>query len=109
MELNAGQIWWGEPDPAIGREQTGRRPFLIISNTRYNELITTLVLAVPLTSRDRGWPNHVPVAVPALGKLSFAMTEQVRVISRDRLVSFIDTVPEQTLRSVRDWIRDYLD
>lgn len=70
--------------------------------------MTTLVLAVPLTSRDRGWPNHVLIDAPSLGQPSFAMTEQVRVVSRGRLVSLVDTVSAATLRAVREWIREYL-
>lgn len=107
-DVRPGQIWWAEPDPAVGREQAGRRPLLIVSNDKYHELMTTLVLAVPLTSRGRGWPNHISVSTPTLGQASFAMTEQVRVVSRGRLVSLLDTVSATTLRSVREWIGEYM-
>ncbi len=39
---------------------------------------------------------------------SFAMTEQVRTISRQRLTKKIGIVGESVLRDVREWLVDYL-
>ena len=76
--LSPGQIWWARPDPSVGREQAGRRPVMIVAGSDYLELMTTLALVVPLTTTDRGWPNHVPVHghVDLPGQ-SFAMSEQI--------------------------------
>ncbi|MDN5570805.1 MAG: type II toxin-antitoxin system PemK/MazF family toxin [Propionibacteriaceae bacterium] len=108
MELSAGQVWWARPDPAVGREQSGRRPLLIVAHDRYHTLMTTLTLAVPLTTTDRGWPNHVPVCELGGEQASYAMTEQVRVVSRDRLTDLIGTASPETLTSIRSWVEEYL-
>lgn len=109
MELNPGEVWWARPDPSIGREQAGRRPVLIVAGTLYLETVTTLVLAVPLTTTDRQWPNHVRLrGLDALPRPTFAMTEQVRTISRDRLTSRIGAIDMTDLSSVRRWLVDYL-
>lgn len=110
MELTSvprtGELWWAAPDPVVGREQSGRRPVLIVSNERYHQAVTMLVVAVPVTSVDRRWANHVRVlGVPALKRESFAMTEQVRTISRSRLLERIGAVDPQTLEEVLAWVR----
>ncbi|WP_249369108.1 MULTISPECIES: type II toxin-antitoxin system PemK/MazF family toxin [unclassified Actinomyces] len=57
----SGEVWWARPDPSVSRELTGRRPVLVVSNEQYHQVVTTLVITVPLTTRDRGWSNHVLV------------------------------------------------
>lgn len=109
MELTPGELYWARPDATVGREQAGRRPVLIVAGALYLRVMTTLALAVPLTTTDRQWPNHVPVTGHhALEKPTFAMTEQVRVIARDRLASPLGVVDASCLREVRRWISDYL-
>lgn len=39
---------------------------------------------------------------------SFAMTEQVRTISRQRLTKKIGVVEGSVLRDVREWLLDYI-
>uniref|UniRef100_UPI0025C0FC86 type II toxin-antitoxin system PemK/MazF family toxin n=1 Tax=Galactobacter sp. TaxID=2676125 RepID=UPI0025C0FC86 len=83
MELNAGEVWWAKPDPAIGREQSGRRPVVIVAGEEYLSTVTTSALVVPVTTTDRGWPNHIRLDT-ALQRPSWAMTEQVKTIPRSR-------------------------
>lgn len=104
--VSSGQIWWARPDSSVGREQRGRRPVVIVSGELYNDTVTTLVLAAPITTTDRGWRNHVHLA--GLPQPSWAMTEQVRAISRDRLVDLIGTATPSELRAIRGWVTDYL-
>lgn len=109
MVIQPGQVWWASPDAATGREQAGRRPVLVVSNDDFHSTVTTLILVTPVTSVDRHWPNHV--AVPSgtgLERPSWAMTEQVRAISRERLVAMVGQVNHETLEEVRRWIADYL-
>lgn len=111
MELTpvGGEVWWVAPDPAVGREQSGRRPVLVISGEDYHQTVTTLIMAVPITTRDRGWANHVALEGPhGLDRESWAMTEQVRAISRERLVLRAGLVTNACLEAARRWVRDYL-
>lgn len=104
-----GEVWWASPDPAMGREQGGRRPVLVISNEAYLDAVATLAITAPLTTRDRGWPNHVPVAgSTGLDVPCWAMTEQVRTISRSRMVRRSGVVAGETLATVRQWVTDFL-
>ncbi len=108
-DLRPGDVVWAAPDTAGGREQAGRRPALVVSGRDYLNTVTTLAVVVPLTSVDRGWPNHVPVHGTDLPRPTWAMTEQVRTISRDRIVDRAGTADFGTLDAVHTWIRDFLD
>lgn len=109
LTVQPGDVWWARPDPAVGREHSGRRPVLIVPSSDYLSTITKLVLVVPTTTRDRGWLNHVQLyGAAGLGEASWAMTEQVRAISRDRLDRRSGVVTPDCLDAVRQWIVDYL-
>jgi len=65
-------------DPQSGREQKGRRPALVVSNTLFNEH-TGLAIVCPLTRTDRRFPFHVAVADDP-NVTGFVMVEQVKSI-----------------------------
>ena len=108
-DLSPGDVVWVAPDAAVGREHSGRRPALVVAGPDYLQLIDSLAVVVPLTSVDRGWPNHIPVSGATLQSASWAMTEQVRTISRERIVGTAGRADAGTLRAVRGWIRDLLE
>lgn len=101
---------WVDLDPVAGREQGRRRPFLVVAGHDCLEIIDSLVVGVPVTAVDRGWPNHVRLHGPtSLGRPSWAMTEQPRTVSRTRVSSISGTVTPATLGAVRQWLADLLD
>lgn len=108
--LFRGSVVWAELDPAKGREQAGRRPVLIVASDLYLEQADTLAIIVPVTTTDRGWPNHVRLqgASLALTKPAFAMTEQPRTVTRGRLFESAGKVDAATMHKVDDWLRDFL-
>lgn len=107
-DLSPGDIVWVSPDTAIGREQKGRRPALVVAGAEYLEIIDSLAIVVPLTTVDRRWPNHIPISGGALPHPSWAMSEQVRTISRERIVGRGGRADPATLATVRTWIADFL-
>lgn len=106
-ELAPGAVHWAELDPRVCREQGGRRPVLVVASRGFLEVVDALAIVVPVTSVDRGWPNHV--ALDGLGRPSFAMTEQVRALSRSRLPGALGMASPQELAEVRRWLGDFLD
>jgi mRNA interferase MazF len=108
-ELSPGDIVWVSPEVAVGREQGGRRPAVVIAGSDYLATVDTLVIVVPLTTVDRGWPNHVLVVGAELAQSSWAMTEQVRTISRERIVGSGGRATPETVGAIRAWLRDFLD
>lgn len=110
MVILTGDILWAELGVGVGREQGGRRPVVVVSSNEYLSAVDSLMLAVPVTSRDRGWPNHVLLTgATSLERESYAMTEQVRSISRERVVGAAGSIDQQCLDSVRVYLRDFLD
>jgi len=110
LVLASGDVAWATLAPVRGREQGGHRPVLVLSSSEYHDAVTTLVIVAPITSVDRGWPNHVRVDGPSgLDRPSWIMTEQPRTLSRDRLMSVSGHVSAETLRAVRTYISDFLD
>lgn len=102
-----GAVHWAELDPRTGREQGGRRPALVVASRAFLDVVDTLAIVVPVTSVDRGWPNHVPLQ--GLEMPSFAMTEQVRAISRSRLHARVGMASDPELAEVRQWLDDFLE
>lgn len=108
-ELRQGAVIWAWLEPTVGREQTGRRPVVVVSSDGYIDIVTTLLVVVPVSRSDRGWPNHVRLSgVPEL-QGGFAITEQPRTISRERLGDQIGQVDESCLAEVKQWLADFLD
>lgn len=107
--IRPGDVVWARPEIAIGREQAGRRPAMVVAGAGYLEAVDTLAVVVPITTVDRGWPNHVEVIGAELGRRSWAMSEQVRTISRERLVGRAGRADPATLAAVRGWIADFLE
>lgn len=88
--LRRGEIWLFEPDPAIGHEQMGVRPGVIISSDFFNDGDRELRVIVPLTTRRRVrdlYPYHVELEpeVTGLQLTSYAMCEQIRTVSTHRV------------------------
>ena len=88
-------MFWADLDPTRGREQTGRRPVLVISHDIFNERSGT-VIAMAITSQPQraGYPLTYRLAPGILPKESWVKTSQVRTISteclRDRLAKIAD-------------------
>ena len=63
-----GAIGWLVFDPQAGREQAGRRPAIVLSQTRYNEK-TGLAVFCPVTNQVKGYPFEleVPDGLPVRG------------------------------------------
>jgi mRNA interferase MazF len=112
--IRRGALVWVSFDPTQGREQRGTRPALVMSSTGYLQSVRDLVIVVPITSVDRGWPHHVPIHTTSgpddvrLTRRSFAMTEQPRTISRQRIGRTAGTASDATVTEVAQWLRDFI-
>jgi mRNA interferase MazF len=96
-----GQIWTVTLDPAVANEQGGTRPCLVVSADRFNLLPIRRAVVVPLTSRDRGLPHHVPVADDGkLTRPSWAMCEALRTVSTRRFGRLVGAADEATVAAV---------
>ena len=65
---DAGDLVWLTFDPQAGREQSGRRPALVVSPASYNRK-SELALVCPVTSQVKKYPFEValPTGLPVSG------------------------------------------
>jgi mRNA interferase MazF len=71
-----GDVIWLSFSPQAGREQSGRRPGVVLSPARYNRRIG-LALTCPVTSRVKGYPFEV--ALEGVGGVSgVILVDQLR-------------------------------
>jgi mRNA interferase MazF len=79
------QVWHADLNPVEGHEQGDSRPVLVVSSSFHLRLTASaLVTVLPLTTVERPGLLH-RVAVRTRDGTSYAITEQVRTISRRRL------------------------
>src|SRR5438128_7186371 len=83
-----GEIWLADLRPTRGREQTGRRPVLVLSVDFFNAGPADLIVVLPLTSVERGIPLHVRVRKGDVGTRNdiVLLCEGIRSILEDRLI-----------------------
>jgi mRNA interferase MazF len=105
-----GEVWLADLDPTFGHEQGGRRPVLVISVDALNAGLSGLVVVLPITSRIRALPLHVPVQPPegGLRRPSTILCDAVRSIDQRRLVDCWGTISPATLGLVEDCLRRLL-
>ncbi len=85
-------------DPAIGSEQTGTRPVLIVSEDDYNQVMP-LVTVVPVTSKKperRQYADEVLVEAGMAGLRldSLVLVHHIRTISKQRLQAYVGMLDE---------------
>lgn len=96
--------------PTRGREQSGKRPVVVVSDRRYG-IVPGLVLAVPLTSTNRNLRHHVEIAPgPETGlvRTSYAMTEQVRALAVDRIERQLGAVDETVATRISRYLHLFI-
>jgi mRNA interferase MazF len=102
VRVQRGHIWSVTLDPTVANEQRGTRPCIVVSTDRFNSLPILQAIVVPLTSRERGFPHHIPVRdTGGLNRQSWAMCEAVRAVSVTRFGHLIGTAGAETLNAIR--------
>ncbi len=101
-EPNQGEIWLFDSDT----------PCIVISNNFMNLGPSSLIFIVPLTSVEKHIESHVKIVPPSGGLTvtSFAIPEQIRSISKQRLVKKLGKINEPgILEEIRSWIMDFIN
>jgi len=102
-----GELWWVALDPISGAEIKKTRPCIVIGNSIVNKHRRTVVV-VPLSSSPQEAPPLM-VNVTCSGKPSVAVIDQVRAVSKERLVRLIEKLAAEELRSVEAALREILE
>lgn len=109
-EPSRGEVWFVDLNPIRGREQAGRRPALIISVDGFNRSAADLVVVIPITSKAKNIPLHVELKQYDGGvkETSYIKREDIRSISKERLIEYWGVIDEVTLSKVEFRLRKLL-
>lgn len=101
--IKRGDVYYANLYPIIGCEQDGIRPVVVIQNEMAN-VYSPVVLIAPLTSRVNSKPKlGTHVYLKKDGKIthdSIIQMEQIRVLDKSRLGSYICTLNTDILQEI---------
>ncbi|MEH2057350.1 MAG: type II toxin-antitoxin system PemK/MazF family toxin [Nostoc sp.] len=111
--MRRGEVYDARLEPTEGSEQGGTRPVIIVSRDVINAA-SPVVLAVPCTtyrSSKRIYPTQVLIQQPDGGLThdSLAMTDQIRVLSKSRLLHFRGRLSEEAIAQLNQALLITLD
>lgn len=99
-----GEIWFVDLNPTIGHEQAKTRPCLVISHDIFNRSDAYMNIILPITSKDKNNPLHIPLYElyeGVLEKKSFILCDQIRTVARQRFRGIkVGVIGPQELDSV---------
>jgi len=100
-EIKRGEIYYARLSPAVGSEQTGLRPVVILQNAAGNKYSPTTIIA-PITSvvKRKYMPTHVTIDVDCLEEISTVLLEQIRTIDKSRLDGYIGLLDKKDMARV---------
>jgi mRNA interferase MazF len=107
VSARRSEIWLVDFGDPVGREQSGRRPAVVISGDSLNESRAGVVVVVPITTAYRGLPSHIEIdqGSSGLDEVSYAKCEDVKSSSEERLIGRLgsagDDVMFQAARALR--------
>lgn len=103
-----GDAIWINLDPRVGHEQSGHRPALVLSPTKFNRR-TKSAICCPLTSRDKRTEFEI-VLPKGLGVEGVILAHQVRSIDwRARESRFLARIPEDVVEDVLTTLLSIID
>ena len=101
-QVKRGEMYYADLSPAIGSEQDGFRPVLVIQNDAGNRYSPTVVIAT-ITGKPKktDMPTHFPISAGnGLELPSVVLLEQIRTIDKCRLDKCIGQLDEITMKGI---------
>jgi len=98
-----GDLYYADLSPAVGSEQNGYRPVLVIQNNIGNKHSPTVIVA-PITSKldvKAKLPTHCYIGTDnGLELPSIVLLEQLRTIDKVRLTDYIGRIDDQYIKGI---------
>lgn len=106
------EVWLLDPDPLHDSDIGKRvRPCVVISCNLLNTGASGCVIVVPISSVHNGIPSRIQLDPPdgGLTKVCYAVPEQIRSVSRDRLIRRCGILESrEVFREIVAWIYDFI-
>ena len=107
MKIKRGDVFWVSFDPSIGGEIKKKRPAVVVSTDKANPYLNRVVV-IPFSSKtSRIYPSEAKILFQ--GKENKAMADQIRTISKRRLISKIGSLPLEEMKKIEDKIKLFLE
>ena len=104
-----GEVYWAYLNPVMGREQSGKRPVLILSQEIFNRNSGTVIaLAITSQPQQAGFPLTLELKSTLLPKKSWVKISQIRTLSLERLGPRIAEIDPSELVQVIDGFNEIL-
>ena len=110
-DIKKGDIYYASLNPAIGSEQKGERPVVVLQNDCGNKYSPTVIVA-PLTKiiKKEKLPTHILIhSNDFLSYNSLILLEQIRVIDKSRIISYMGSLLDYQLDKVNRALVDVFD
>ena len=106
MEIIRGDIFYADLSPALGSEQGGLRPVVVLQNNVGNKHAPTTIIA-PITAQlgKKQLPTHIIFNGCGLAKDSIILMEQIRTIDKGRLKQKIGCLTNEKWEVVNEAIK----
>src|ERR1039458_2595412 len=104
--MKRGEVYWADPVPGSGSEQTGRRPVVIVSHDAFNLISAWMsIIVVPVSTsalQSRRGPTVVqfPVGAAGLPKPGVAVCHQVTTLDHKKPTKRIGALAAELLKEV---------
>ncbi len=104
-----GDILWADLNPAIGHEQSGLRPILVLSHEVFNKNSGT-VIAVAITSQPQraAFPLTLELEETKLPKKSWVKISQIRTLSIKRLKKEIGSAKPDEINLIIEGLNEII-
>lgn len=102
FEIKKGDIYYAMLDPVIGSEQDGKRPVVVVQNNLANKHSPTVIVA-PITTilKKLYLPTHIVINKNNfLKKDSTILIEQIRVIDKSRIITYLGKLKEFQIQKI---------
>lgn len=98
MEYKRGDIILAENSRAYNNIQSGKRPYVVISNNA-NNYFSNIVTVVPLTTQEKNpIPTHFELYIN--GRKNTVLAEQITCIARDNVISVIGSLGHKNMKQI---------
>lgn len=110
MLIKRGDVFYADLNPAVGSEQGGIRPVLVVQNDIGNMHSPTVVILPISSAKKPNLPVHAKVDKTNLLKEgSIALAEQIRTIDKCRLKSYVGSLDAEVMKQVDEVIKISLE
>lgn len=105
MRFKKGDIWTCDLTNAVGAEQSGIRPVVIIQNDKGNMFSpTTIVASITSKTKKNSLPTHLDIENDRLRTKSTILLEQVKTVDKNLLGDKIGSLTKEQMKELNKCI-----